>query len=164
LLWCDCGHSWNSDQCIVLGRQGNAYTVAGTTWNCTEKQFANTSESGCVGIDMTDRVTAILKSFISRKSFLILLASFPFILSKLLLNRSVGFEDFGVPRTYTTISLLVAWIIVSLCVIRGVKTSGKVYPYLTIRCYNELFADRLCNSNFSLHCSSNTNHFRCNTG
>jgi hypothetical protein len=46
--------------------------------------------------------------------------------SKLLLGKSERFEDFGTPQTYATLSLLVAWIIVGACTIRGVKTSGKV--------------------------------------
>ncbi len=48
------------------------------------------------------------------------------MLSKLLLGKSQNFEDFGTPQFYGALSLLVAWIIVGACIIRGVKTSGKV--------------------------------------
>jgi hypothetical protein len=46
--------------------------------------------------------------------------------SKLLLGKSEKFEDFGTPQTFGAVSLLVSWIIVGLCIIRGVKSSGKV--------------------------------------
>lgn len=46
--------------------------------------------------------------------------------SKLLLGKSQRFEDFGTPRAYPALSLLITWIIVGICIIRGVKSSGKV--------------------------------------
>jgi hypothetical protein len=48
------------------------------------------------------------------------------IFSKLLLGKSQSFEEFGTPQLYPALALLVAWIIVGLCIIRGVKSSGKV--------------------------------------
>ncbi|CAF1588884.1 unnamed protein product, partial [Didymodactylos carnosus] len=56
----------------------------------------------------------------------------------LLLGKSKGFEDFGVPGRYYAPALLGAWIIVCLCIIRGVKSSGKVayftaiFPYIVL--------------------------------
>jgi hypothetical protein len=46
------------------------------------------------------------------------------------LKKSDKFEDFGTPQLYGALSLFVAWIIVGLCIIRGVKSSGKVCFYL----------------------------------
>jgi hypothetical protein len=42
------------------------------------------------------------------------------------LGKSDKFENFGAPQVFPALSLLVAWIIVGLCIIRGVKSSGKV--------------------------------------
>jgi hypothetical protein len=42
------------------------------------------------------------------------------------LGKSQSFEDFGTPQLFPALSLLVAWIIVGACIIRGVKSSGKV--------------------------------------
>jgi len=53
--------------------------------------------------------------------------------SNLLLGKSQSLEDFGTPQTYATLSLLFAWIIVGVCIIRGVKTSGKVCFVLVFR-------------------------------
>jgi solute carrier family 6 amino acid transporter-like protein 5/7/9/14 len=56
-----------------------------------------------------------------------------FDFSKLLLGKSERFEDFGAPRAFPAVALLVAWIVVGLCIIRGVKSSGKVcYFFLKI--------------------------------
>ena len=48
------------------------------------------------------------------------------VFSRLLLGKSESFEDFGTPQLYPAMALLAAWIIVGLCIIRGVKSSGKV--------------------------------------
>ncbi len=50
--------------------------------------------------------------------------------SKLLLGKSESFEDFGTPQLFPALSLLGAWIIVGACIIRGVKSSGKVCFFL----------------------------------
>jgi hypothetical protein len=42
------------------------------------------------------------------------------------LGKSQRFEDFGLPQVFPALSLLFAWIIVGACIIRGVKSSGKV--------------------------------------
>jgi len=42
------------------------------------------------------------------------------------LGKTKKFEEFGTPQAFSAVSLLVAWIIVGLCIIRGVKSSGKV--------------------------------------
>ncbi|CAF0915793.1 unnamed protein product, partial [Didymodactylos carnosus] len=53
-------------------------------------------------------------------------------------DRSNGFENYGTPGAYSTTALLVAWIIVALCIIRGVKSTGKVayftaiFPYIVL--------------------------------
>ncbi|CAF0976103.1 unnamed protein product [Didymodactylos carnosus] len=56
----------------------------------------------------------------------------------LLLGKSEKIEDFGVPQKYYALVLLGAWIVVCLCIIRGVKSSGKVayftaiFPYIVL--------------------------------
>ncbi|CAF1607791.1 unnamed protein product, partial [Didymodactylos carnosus] len=61
-----------------------------------------------------------------------------FVNSILLLGKSDGIENFGVPGRYYALVLFGAWIIVCLCIIRGVKSSGKVayftaiFPYIVL--------------------------------
>ncbi|CAF4087060.1 unnamed protein product [Rotaria socialis] len=53
-------------------------------------------------------------------------------------TKSKSFDDFGTPTLYMALSLLVSWVIVCLCIIKGVKTSGKVayftaiFPYVVL--------------------------------
>jgi hypothetical protein len=46
--------------------------------------------------------------------------------SRLLLNKSSSFDDFGVPGIYMSVALLVAWLLICVCIFRGIQTSGKV--------------------------------------
>lgn len=48
------------------------------------------------------------------------------LFSRLVLNRSVSFEEFGSPTMYMSLALLVAWLLVCVCIIRGVQSSAKV--------------------------------------
>ncbi|CAM2709398.1 unnamed protein product [Rotaria socialis] len=121
LLWKKCGYWWNDARCFVPGADSSSFRVNGTTYNCTEPQFLNRTEYLCEQINATDRVTATEQFFF-----------------QLLLNKSNKFEDFGRPRAYPAVSLLLAWIIVGACIIRGVKSSGKVayftaiFPYIVL--------------------------------
>lgn len=58
LLWADCGHWWNTNRCFVPGTTNDLYSVDGITWNCTEAQYANTSDYGCRPFGDNERVTA----------------------------------------------------------------------------------------------------------
>lgn len=55
LLWADCGHWWNTDNCFVAG---DTYTVNGTTFNCTEQQYQNFDQYSCTIINNTNLVTS----------------------------------------------------------------------------------------------------------
>ncbi|XP_022103092.1 sodium- and chloride-dependent glycine transporter 1-like [Acanthaster planci] len=54
------------------------------------------------------------------------------------LDRSEGLEDLGEIRWQVALCLLLAWIVVFFCIVRGVKSSGKVvyftatFPYVVI--------------------------------
>ncbi|CAM4833277.1 unnamed protein product [Rotaria magnacalcarata] len=121
LLWSDCGHWWNTALCFVPGDRGTTYTINGTTFNCTKLQYQNISQYHCTAINLTGRVTATEEFYYN-----------------LLLQKSKSFDDFGTPTLYMALSLLVSWIIVCLCIIKGVKTSGKVayftaiFPYVVL--------------------------------
>ncbi|CAF3963463.1 unnamed protein product [Adineta steineri] len=121
LLWAKCGNWWNDDRCFIPGVQNSTYRIDQTLYNCTQAQYENISEYSCVPINEKDRVTASEQFFY-----------------KLLLGKSNSFEDFGTPQLYPTLALLGAWIIVGLCIIRGMKSSGKVayftaiFPYIAL--------------------------------
>ncbi|XP_022258342.1 sodium- and chloride-dependent glycine transporter 2-like [Limulus polyphemus] len=55
-----------------------------------------------------------------------------------MLGKSEGFHDIGTVRWQLLLSLLVAWVVVAACLIKGIKTSGRViyftatFPYLIL--------------------------------
>ncbi len=63
LLWADCGYWWNTDQCFVPSSSRNLFIENGTTWNCTNVEFANFSDYGCQPINTTGKVTATEEFF-----------------------------------------------------------------------------------------------------
>ena len=46
--------------------------------------------------------------------------------SNFVLDISDGFHDMGVVRWQLVLSLVAAWVVVGICLIRGIKSSGKV--------------------------------------
>ena len=83
--------------------------------------------------------------------------------SKLLLGKSQRFEDFGSPQLFPALALLVAWVIVGACIIRGVKTSGKV-RYLCLKLVFvmiECILGGLCDRYFSVFSSPCVNYSKC---
>jgi hypothetical protein len=84
------------------------------------------------------------------------------LFSKLLLGKSQRFEDFGAPQVFPALSLLVAWIIVGACIIRGVKSSGKVrFIFKNSFCIIELNLGSLFYSYFSIYSTSRINYSKC---
>ena len=82
------------------------------------------------------------------------------LFSKLLLGKSQSFEEFGAPQLFPALSLLVAWIIVGACIIRGVKSSGKVclssLKYFSLE--NDVCLGGIFYSYFPIHCSIDTDY------
>ena len=63
LLWKSCDNWWNDERCFVPGAHNSLYTTNHTTYNCTETQYRNISDYGCMPINETDRVTATEQFF-----------------------------------------------------------------------------------------------------
>ncbi|CAF3255460.1 unnamed protein product [Rotaria sp. Silwood2] len=121
LLWSACGHWWNTDKCFVPGAQENSLGGNNTELNCTMALIGNLSYDGCQEVNTTGKVAATEEFFY-----------------RLLLNKSASFDEFGVPGTYMSVLLLGSWIIICLCIFRGVQSSGKVayftaiFPYIVL--------------------------------
>ena len=55
-----------------------------------------------------------------------------------MLNQSEGIDEIGPPQWKLVLCLLAAWVIVFLCLIKGVNSSGKVvwftatFPYIIL--------------------------------
>jgi len=64
LLWKKCGYWWNDGKCFEPGVGTSPYVFNNTMYNCTEPQYQNATEYGCVPIKTTDRVTATEQFFL----------------------------------------------------------------------------------------------------
>ncbi|CAF4127459.1 unnamed protein product [Rotaria socialis] len=133
LLWADCGHWWNSNGCFVPGSPGNTLGANITALNCTlfnctggnctTALSSNFSDSGC----QENNTTSVKQVTVTEEFFY-----------RLLLNKSSSFDDFGVPGTYMSVLLLASWLLICVCIIRGVQSSGKVayftaiFPYIVL--------------------------------
>ncbi|CAM4839307.1 unnamed protein product [Rotaria magnacalcarata] len=123
LLWADCGYWWNTLGCFVPGSPKQTSGVNITALNCTTALSSNFTDSGCQENNSTSekQVTATEEFFY-----------------RLLLNKSSSFDDFGVPGTYMSVLLLASWLLICVCIIRGVQSSGKVayftaiFPYIVL--------------------------------
>lgn len=67
------------------------------------------------------------------------LVKYFYVFSNFVLEISDGFHDMGEIRWQLALCLLAAWILVGICLIRGIKSQGKVwikYDCTKIRRYN----------------------------
>ena len=84
--------------------------------------------------------------------------------SRLLLQKSPTFDEFGTPTTYMSLALLVSWILICVCIFRGVQSSGKVSALSSIvYSYLRIVLGGLFHGYFSVYRSSCTHYFFCNT-
>ena len=67
----------------------------------------------------------------SKKNFIRKL-EFVNIFSNYVLRRSDSLDNLGSPHWALTLCLLLAWILVGLCIIQGIKSSGKVNGFIEI--------------------------------
>ena len=72
--------------------------------------------------------------------------------SNYVLDRSSGLEELGEIRWQICLCLLLAWVIVFLCIVKGVKSSGKVGLLKFILCV-DLYIHTMC-----LYCWSFNNY------
>ncbi|XP_033744015.1 sodium- and chloride-dependent GABA transporter 2-like [Pecten maximus] len=106
LPWATCDNWWNTDRCSTFSKEAGA-TINATISNIT---------SNTTGLKKLDAVT----EFWERK----------------VLNISDGIEHMGPVKWDLALTLLFAWIVVYLCICKGIKSSGKVMyvtatsPYL----------------------------------
>ncbi|XP_067951409.1 sodium- and chloride-dependent betaine transporter-like [Watersipora subatra] len=112
LPWADCGNEWNTPECLPLG-------IVGNTSLCNSTNM--TTESGS-SIDCNARAPYPAEEFWDRK----------------VLTRSEGITELGVLKWDLALLLVISWLIIFLCLLKGIKTSGKVVyvtataPYILI--------------------------------
>ncbi|XP_077992189.1 sodium-dependent proline transporter-like [Glandiceps talaboti] len=108
--WADCNNVWNTESCSV---NYNDTVVNGTWYNQSMTQ----------GLNLTINTrTSPAEEYWSRY----------------VLNISDGIESFGAIQWRLALCLLFAWTVVFFCVVKGIKSSGKVvyftatFPYVIL--------------------------------
>ncbi|KAL4234969.1 hypothetical protein ACF0H5_006610 [Mactra antiquata] len=100
LPWGQCGQSWNTPSCIT----GLHSLKDVCENNCSMNNVSY------IKVNASDLGRTASKEFWHRY----------------VLNKSSGLEDFGMVQWHLALALSVAWIIVFLCLMKGIKSVGKV--------------------------------------
>ncbi|XP_022098919.1 sodium- and chloride-dependent glycine transporter 1-like isoform X3 [Acanthaster planci] len=114
LPWQHCNNTWNTDDC------GYASPPNGTMFNGT---WLNQTMAEMMNISVPKAVTPAEEYW-----------------NKIVLDKSDGIENLGPVRWQMALCLLLSWVVVFLCICRGVKSSGKVvyftatFPYIILIC------------------------------
>ncbi|XP_011414893.3 sodium- and chloride-dependent glycine transporter 1 [Magallana gigas] len=138
LPWSTCGNSWNTEKCYIRG-EINLTQVDNATANGTIGYNVNTTSL----LNLSDVTVAFVGGTSNTsKSDLVNLtnkvtASEEFWQNEVL-QITDGIEDLGTIRWELLICLAIAWIVVFLCLCKGIKSSGRVvyvtatFPYLVL--------------------------------
>nr|XP_054756343.1 sodium- and chloride-dependent betaine transporter-like [Lytechinus pictus] len=114
LPYSTCDNHWNTPCCFATNTKTNATTTSGdnsTTYELTTDTTFNTSD------ECGNESTSATVEFWNRKV--------------LQIHLSDGIQDIGAVNWQLLLCLFFAWILIYLCVCKGVKTSGKVV-YVTV--------------------------------
>ncbi|KAF8569556.1 hypothetical protein P879_06633, partial [Paragonimus westermani] len=107
------------------------WTLCGQWWNtdaCRESYLTNTtSMSNITGIKLNESFSSEGQiSHTGNRSALLLVDAATEFWERNVLGLSNGIEHMGTVRWQMALCLLLAWLIIFLCIFRGIKTSGKV--------------------------------------
>lgn len=107
LPWTLCSEDWNTPFCRIKNHGPTGESVNGTRYNVTSSSYANTSIA------------------LRNQSRLFSTPEEEFWQGKVL-NLSDGLESIGQIQWHLALCFFAAWVMVYLCLIKGVKTVGKV--------------------------------------
>ncbi|ELT97454.1 hypothetical protein CAPTEDRAFT_170971 [Capitella teleta] len=125
--WRSCDNDWNTPACGVVDRFAMK--------NCTDYNGTYVFENHTCSHDpeVALQYNTTLRSHMLTKSF----PSDEFFHNNVL-DISGGFHEMGSPRWQMAIALFGAWVLVCLCLVRGIKSQGRVvyftatFPYLVL--------------------------------
>ncbi|GFS85328.1 sodium- and chloride-dependent glycine transporter 2 [Nephila pilipes] len=120
--WSSCENSWNTPNCVsqdIVSLQSNFSSVMNQTL-LLNSTYRNSSLKALLNISK-------------------MTSSEEFWLFKVL-QQSAGIESVGTFQWPLVLTLFIAWILIFICVMRGIKSSGKVvyvtatFPYFVLLC------------------------------
>ncbi|XP_045164528.1 sodium- and chloride-dependent glycine transporter 1-like [Mercenaria mercenaria] len=124
LPWTDCYNRWNSQHCsqkLPLTTCDDGIKYGNGT--C----FEDDEMAGVWNDTLFEEKTGIKRVSPAEEYF-----------NKVSLQLSSGIDEFGQPHWYLVLCLMLAWIIVFFCLIKGIKSTGKVvyftavFPYVVL--------------------------------
>ncbi|XP_053377145.1 sodium- and chloride-dependent creatine transporter 1-like isoform X2 [Mercenaria mercenaria] len=114
LPWATCGNSWNSERCYVTGMSLERTKLV---TNCSAG-YQNGTNCDTYNVTVGPPVDAVVEYWERR-----------------VLNMSNGIQEPGSLVPGLTVALLVAWVLVYLCICRGVRWTGKIVYFTGIAPY-----------------------------
>ncbi|XP_064624664.1 sodium- and chloride-dependent glycine transporter 1-like [Lineus longissimus] len=129
LPWSTCDNWWNTDACSRKMPEADCLQANGTWENgtCFGENGTSILTNLTSSLNLTLRINGSETKLPSDEYF-----------HNYMLDLSEGFHNMGEVKWQLALCLLLAWIIVFLCLVRGVKSSGKVvyvtatFPYLVL--------------------------------
>ncbi|KAL5015178.1 hypothetical protein ScPMuIL_009448 [Solemya velum] len=126
LPWSSCNEEWNTKDCMLLLPNTLCDTgIKYTNGSC----FEGHTFVGLWNVSAFTQMTGRRRKWPSEEYWN------NYVLG---INESEGIGQIGLPRWSLVLSLLLAWVVCFLCIIRGIKTSGKVvyftaiFPYVVL--------------------------------
>ncbi|CAF3666325.1 unnamed protein product [Rotaria sp. Silwood1] len=110
LQWSDCGNWWNTER-------------------CANPEILNFSNSTIFCNSIHYHINCTMPTLPPEEYF-----------DNYVLRRSDSLDNFGLPNWSLSLCLSLAWILVGLCIIQGIKSSGKVVYFTALFPYVVIFA------------------------
>ncbi|CAM1329462.1 SLC6A7 (predicted) [Pycnogonum litorale] len=148
LPWSNCNNYWNSDNCITVGETKDCISKNMTFWNktCVEPDgfcdsFANlTSYNTTHCLNQTALgLNSTMYTYVPLVRATMRVSASEDYYRNYVLEISDGIDNLGPLSWKLVLCLLAAWVIVCLCLIKGVKSSGKVVYFTALFPYAVLF-------------------------
>ncbi|KAG1663868.1 Sodium- and chloride-dependent glycine transporter 2 [Nymphon striatum] len=147
LPWSDCQHEWNSNNCLTVGERNHCRMQNMTFWNKTcvsIGDFCNSMEnftdysSSTHCLNLTAQAVNETDIYVKSEKVAERISSSEDYYRNYMLEINSGIEDLGTVSWKLALCLIGAWTIICLCLIKGVKSSGKVvyftalFPYVVL--------------------------------
>jgi len=138
LPWERCGHRFNTPSCFSLPDSSSCVAQGLIFWNnsctslagvCASQHLEAASNTTCANSSgATVSLEVIWRAVLGEKTS----PSAEYYARHVLGNMGNNWGNFGYPRWQNMACLATAWLLVALCLIKGVKTSGKVVYFTSL--------------------------------